>query len=129
MYATGLSLTHGSPRQHIWTFVAGYSEVDQDACPCAGGKWPSPSFVGNNYYCESGTVNAPPAYNTYYFSDSLWDGTGCSEQSNCCDNPNQPWFHRQFDQPTQDDIEARICSYGPFSSRSTLIDQLEIYVQ
>ncbi|XP_065907478.1 uncharacterized protein [Dysidea avara] len=128
VYATGLSLTHGSPRQHIWTFVAGYSEVDNDACPCAGGKWPSPSFVGNNYYCESGTVNTP-IVSTYYFSDSLWDGTGCSKQSNCCDNPNQPWFHRQLYQPTQDDIEARICTYGAFNKRSTLIDHFELYIQ
>ena len=26
-YVDGVSLTHGSPRQHIWTFVAGLSEA------------------------------------------------------------------------------------------------------
>ena len=36
-YVSGVSLTHGSPRQHIWTFVAGYSEfnnIGDDFCPC-----------------------------------------------------------------------------------------------
>ena len=36
-YAAGISLTHGSPREHIWTFVAGASK-DQTlggrSCPC-----------------------------------------------------------------------------------------------
>ena len=53
VYAAGLLITHGSPRQHIWTFVADFSEVHHDACPCAGGAYPSPPFVGKNYYCES----------------------------------------------------------------------------
>ena len=36
-YVAGVSLTHGSPRQHIWTFAAGYSESTHtwdDVCPC-----------------------------------------------------------------------------------------------
>ena len=35
-YVSGVSLTHGSPRQHIWTFAAGRSEVQPtwvDVCP------------------------------------------------------------------------------------------------
>jgi len=129
VYAAGLSITHGSPRQHIWTFAAGYSENSGDGCPCAGGIYPSPEFVGNNYYCESGTETRPPSGNAYFLNDPLWDGTGCSTQSNCCDNTTQSWFHHQLDKPTQNDIEARICSYGPFSLRSTLIDHLELYIQ
>ena len=128
VYAAGLSITHGSPRQHIWTFATGNSETSNDACPCAGGRWPSPEFVGNNYYCESGTQFRASS-DAYYFNDPLWDGTGCSAQSNCCDNTTQPWFHHQLDKPTQNDIEARICSYGNFIFRSTLIDHLELYIQ
>ena len=37
VYAAGLSITHGSPCQHIWTFATGYSEMNNNACPCAGG--------------------------------------------------------------------------------------------
>ena len=36
-YVAGVSLTHGSPRQHIWTFAAGFFEdrpTRDDVCPC-----------------------------------------------------------------------------------------------
>ena len=59
-YVAGLSLTHGSPRQHIWTFAAGISEVEpvssqHDACPCdASISINILGFVGTDYFCESG---------------------------------------------------------------------------
>ena len=28
IYVDGLSITHGSPRQHIWTYVAGHTDRD-----------------------------------------------------------------------------------------------------
>ena len=64
---------------------------------------------------------------TYYLNDTLWDGAGCVD--NCCDDTTQPWFYRQLNQTTQDDIEARICISRSFTSTSTLIDQLELYIQ
>ena len=96
-------------------------------CPCTTGRAHSPSsFDGNNYYCESATwYMSNPA--TYYFNDTLWDGAGCID--NCCNGTTQPWFYHQLNQITQDDIEARICSLGPFSDRATLIDQLELFIQ
>ena len=36
-YVAGVSLTHGTPRQHIWTFAAGATETQPtwiDVCPC-----------------------------------------------------------------------------------------------
>ena len=129
-YVSGLSITYSSnPRQHIWTFASGRGERFNNRwnCPCSvhGGYSPS-SFVGNNYYCESGSeYNGNSA--TYYFNDILWDGAGCVD--NCCDDTTQPWFYRQLNQTTQDDIEARICAHGSFTARSTLIDQLELYIQ
>ena len=39
-YVDGMSITHGNPRQHIWTY----------AFPCA---YNIPTFVGLHYYCES----------------------------------------------------------------------------
>jgi len=129
-YLSGLSITYSSnPRQHIWSFVSGRGERYNDlwSCPCSvhGGNSP-PSFVGSDYYCESGSRYCCSPY-TYYFNDTLWDGAGCID--NCCDNTKQPWFYRQLSQTTQDNIEARICAVGPFSQRSTLIDQLELYIQ
>ena len=131
-YVSGLSITYSSnPRQHIWTFASGRGErilTNYFRCPCTS-SWPIqnfPVFIGNNYYCEAASwyISDP---DTYYFNDTLWDGAGCID--NCCDDTTQPWFYHQLNQTTQDDIEARICAHGAFSVRSTLIDQLELYIQ
>jgi hypothetical protein len=63
-YVDGVSVTHGYPRRHIWTFAGGLSETVVNAwpshsCPCAlNGTGiqlqEPPAFVGNNYFCESG---------------------------------------------------------------------------
>ena len=128
-YVSGLSLTYGTPRRHIWTYATGLAETVSTRCPCEGGSSP-PSFVGNNLYCESGTINHPPSSETFFFDDALWDGAGCfSSHVTCCDNTNQPWFYRQLDHSTQDNIEARICVVGPFSRSATVIDQLDLYIQ
>ena len=129
-YASGLSITYSSdPHQHIWTFATGRGEsiTDSFSCPCSinGGFAPLP-YVGSHYYCESGSIYQGHD-DTYYLNDTLWDGAGCAD--NCCDDTTQPWFYRQLNQTTQDDIEARISDWLSFSSGSTLIDQLELYIQ
>ena len=57
-YVSGVSLTHGSPRQHIWTFAAGISQgrpTADDACPCDATIYIAiPPFVGGDYFCEAG---------------------------------------------------------------------------
>ena len=135
-YVCGLSITYsGIPRQHIWTFAIGRVEVNHHYdvwnCPCSVGGGRSPiTVVGNHYYCESGAENYIKdalLRSTYFFNDTLWDGAGCID--NCCDDTTQPWFYRQLNQTTQDDIEARICDYGLFSRMAVLIDQLELYIQ
>ena len=129
-YVSGLSITYSSnPRQHIWTFASGRGERSDDPwnCPCSiNGGYSPPSFVGNNYYCESASWYSYN-YDTYFFNDTLWDGAGCVD--NCCDDTTQSWFYHQLNQSTQDDIEARICAHGTFYYTSTLIDQLELYIQ
>ena len=128
-YVDGLSITYGrNPRQHIWTFANGRGEkLNQGySCRCTYTNAYLPSFVGSNYYCESAPWYCCN-YDTYFFNDTLWDGAGCTDD--CCKNTTQPWFYRQLNQITQDDIEARICAYGSFGIRSTLIDQLELYIQ
>ena len=131
-YVSGLSITYGSdPRKHIWTYAAGISENSdnqRDNYPCTQypGRAP-PSFVGNHYYCESAPWDVTQT--KYFFNDILWDGADCVEGNKCCDDDNQPWFYRQLSQATQEDIEARICTYGHFGISSTLIDLLELYIQ
>ena len=133
-YVDGLSITHGSPRQHIFTYAAGVSESANNApsrCPCASPLGtPPPSFVGFNYYCESGVEGGNDIESSiYYLSDPLWDGSGCSSGNNCCSNNTLPWFQNQLIQITTDDIEVRICSNEAFSNEGVLIDFLELYVQ
>ena len=130
-YVNGLSITYNNnPRQHIWAFASGSSEIRYNGgnCPCAirAGTFPPP-FVTNNYYCETASLDAID-YNKFYFDDTLWDGKGC-RGGTCCDNTTQPWFYRQLNQTTQDDIEVRICTFDQYIRGSTLIDQFELYIQ
>ena len=84
-------------------------------------------LVDNDYYCDSGSVYSA-YYATYYFNDiygmgkDVWRIVAMTILM-------QPWYNHQLNQITQDDIEARICAYGIFSSRSTLIDRLELFIQ
>jgi hypothetical protein len=130
-YADGVLITRGSPRQHLWTYAAGLSETwnaDHFACPCArSGYNPSwiPSFVGSNYYCESGFVGAH-VYRTIW-EDPLWDGKGCFATDNTCCH-HFGWFHRQVP-PTNDDIEVRWSKYYTSGQGANILtDQLEIWV-
>ena len=88
MHGDGLLITYGNPRQHIWIYAAGfYDNATNDIfnCPCAADTVsPPPSFVGTNYYCESGAADTQD-YNAYYFNDPLWDGSGCII-SKCCND-------------------------------------------
>ena len=126
-YVDGLSITHGTPRQHIWTYVAGLTDLRN--CPCVPNSgFNPPSFVGSNYYCEAGAGDSYSA-DTYYFSNPLWDGSGCSSGNPCCSNTNLPWFQYQLSGVTQNDIEVRICQDEAFSNEGVLIDILELYIQ
>ena len=135
-YVYGVSVTHGAPRNHIWTLASGLSEggyTDHVSfnCPCSrpsdpGNSFP-PSFVGNNYYCESG--NSANTFINYhlYTTDPLWDGQQCECQ--CCSNgKSPPWFSVELSSPTTDDIEVRICIPQP-SYDDVVIQLLELYVQ
>ena len=134
-YVDGVSLTHGSPRQHIWTFVSGLHESTGDApsvCPCNDDRaLPSPIFVGNDYFCESGTprYEPPPSRSpTVYSADPLWDGDGCGNTSTCCTFNNPPWFHQQFYDLATDDIEMRVCANQDAWNENVYIEMVEIYV-
>ena len=132
-YMDGISLTHGSPRQHIWTFTAGShdSPLWPDAkCPCTNSEARVPSFVGNDYFCETGSRNQA-VWPEFYPDDPLWDGQGCvSGTSACqCTFSNPPYFCKQLPQPTTDDIEMRVCGDSAGSSEGTPFDTVEIYVQ
>ena len=85
-YVDGVSLTHGAAgrHQHIWTFVAGVTEMNNTdlfihKCPydISRNYDHVPTFVGNDYFCESG-VHSPWSFQYILFpNDVLWDGQNC----------------------------------------------------
>ena len=118
VYVDGVSLTHEfNQRQHIWTFAVA---VGKSHCPCQLDHAP-PSFVGDDYFCDSGTQeHASPGR---FYSDPLWNDADCV----CCANP--PWFHQQLPQPTSDDIEMRVCRNEPNTHEDIATQVVEIYVR
>ena len=141
-YVDGVSLTHGPPgaRQHIWTFAAAFREAEAFKtcclCPCANRNTqtaPVPSFVGNDFFCESGsdTGSSDSPLNT---GDPLWDGQGCGSPP-CCElsypsGVTAPWFCKQLPQTTTDDIEARICNEPERAQGDdTPVQLVEVYVR
>ena len=134
-YADGVSITHGSPREHVWTLMGGVFELTGNAgnCPCATNKGSTqqiPSFVGSHYFCES-ALNESSFGSTLYTGDPLWDGQGCaSQESNCCSAPGLPWFHRDYGNVTTTDyIELRVCGDEETSNEDVPVSFYEIYIQ
>ena len=130
-YVDGVSITIGLPRKHVWTYAVGLSDDSTSTivnCPCSttAGR-PPPAFVGNNYYCESGDVGGLE-FPSYYLSDPLWDGAGCSVGDGCCAQVGMPWFHRSLTTSESEDFEVRICKDQAHSDEDIAIEKLEIYV-
>ena len=134
-YLEGVSITRGSPRQHVWTLISGISEASSasDGCPCNTGSSVSvQSFIGNNYFCESGNPSSSTS-EILYTSDPLWDGQGCgSLESSCCNVPGIPWFHRDYGSTTTTDyIELRVCGdyHANIGGEDSPVSYYEIYVK
>ena len=132
----GLSITHDNSPHHMWSYAVGYSGVS--SFPSSNSNSPCATNPGNklaslnvpHYYCESGH-NGPPILTTKAFllSDPLWDGLDCPTNNICCDHPNLPWFCRELDMATMDDVEVGLCTDDAFIDESVLVDQLELYIQ
>ena len=126
VYVSGLSVTSGSPRNHIWSFASGSSSHSGGTahCPCLNQENVRPPFVGDKYFCEAGTFSLSSAQ--WYLDDPLWDSQGCPSGSTCCDRGG-PWFTTTLSQDVSDDIEVRWCAYGLRGGANIGVDQLEIY--
>ena len=105
-YVDGISLTHGGAGrcQHIWTFAVGLSENTTvfpfECCPCDTLNYDInmiPTFIGNDYFCESGQHSAwDGQYGVFHSSDVLWDGQNCTSNSTCCQFNDPPWFTKNL---------------------------------
>ena len=140
-YVDGVSITHGyHPRKHIWTFAAAVSEATTVAalhptaiCSCTNSQispsflQPVPSFIGNDYFCDTGNDLGNPYYQTFYPSNPLWNGQGCGSNSTCCSFNTPPWFFKTLSSSVGDNLELRICSDE--NSEDTPLEKIELYVQ
>ena len=140
-YVDGVSITRGSPRQHVWTLAAGYNSYSNEHpnanCPCTlNSTQKVSSFVSDNYFCEA---DRPKLYNNRWpYSqpasdpdDPLWDGKGCSSRETaCCSAPGLPWFHRDYGEYTTTDyLELRVCSDETAYNEDVPVEFYEIYVK
>ena len=121
-YVDGVSITRGSPRQYVWTLMAGgdnFGFGGRYNCPCVNGSIQVPQpFVGSHYFCEGG-------------NDLLWDGKGCSsDETLCCSAPGLPWFHRDYGNTTTTDyIELRVCADQETTDEDVPVSFYEIYIK
>ena len=126
-YVDGVSITRGSPRQHVWTLMAtagdSFAAGGRYNCPCINGSALYPQqFVGNHYFCEGAGGN---------WNDLLWDGKDCSlDEMPCCSAPGLPWFHRDYNNTTTNDyIELRVCADQGTTNEDAPISYFEIYIK
>ena len=138
IYLDGISITHGSPRKHLWSYAVGFTEQQKNLadCPCNNGSTVQvPSYVGNDYYCESGNIFICFNHNVVleFPEDPLWDGQQCGGvEAPCCTHSNMPWFIKTLNETTTEDIELRACSTSAFChgiGSGAALFLIEIYVR
>ena len=132
-YIDGISLTYGQlPRRHIWSFISFLSAVFPN-CPCStNAERTTPSYIGENYFCESGTSATMVDPAVTFVDDPVWDGQNCeiTQDPGCCTRGyrgNGEWFYREFEVPFVDDVELRICTDELRSDEDIALRFAEIY--
>ncbi|XP_064401534.1 uncharacterized protein LOC135347458 [Halichondria panicea] len=131
-YIDGVSLTHGHPRHHIWTFIAALDEVGdyrQGTCECTNinqrGYSPA-NFVGNDYFCDTGSEHKLHSLNP---DDPLWDGAGCGSNNECCTFRNPPWFYKKLGKNIENNVDMRLCRDEPVTNEDVLLEKIDLYVR
>uniref|UniRef100_A0A1X7T0F6 Fibrinogen C-terminal domain-containing protein n=1 Tax=Amphimedon queenslandica TaxID=400682 RepID=A0A1X7T0F6_AMPQE len=140
-YVDGISITRGSPRQHVWTLMAGLNEASlhnnnngKFNCPCSQGSTQNLtllSFIGNDYFCESGNPATDGTHQpVLYTSDPLWDGKGCGIlEGDCCAAPGLPWFNKVLGTNTTEYLELRVCGNQGSIDEDVPVSFYELYVK
>ena len=124
-YLDGVALLYGQtqPRTHIWSFASGYWQASgPHSCPCVGGAQP-PSFVGNDYFCESGHRGQSAHW---YTGNRLWDGQDCGSSA-CCLQSGLPFFTKTLPSPTEAPIIVKIC--GDQDDENIGLERMEVFVR
>ena len=88
-----------------------------------------PSFVGQNYFCETGITRYDGSGNVFWPNgDPLWDGQGCGPTSSCCTFNSPPWFNVTLPSGTTDYVEVQLCGSG-IQYEDAPIQLMELYVK
>ena len=134
-YMDGVSITSGSPRQHICTFT-GYvgSHFPLTHSGVHAQTLIDKELLLYRHLLETTIsvtleilkTNHRPIYRT---NNPLWNGEGCSSISTCCKFNNPPWFCASLPDSTTDDLEVRICGDETTATEDTLITRLELYIK
>ena len=109
-YLNGISITYGTPRNHVWSYAAVWTRDNPSR----------PEFINEDYHCcgagGSGRLREDV------------QGTPCDEvESSCCRHPGLPWFCKELSEPTTADIEVRLCRNQEHNS--VFVDKIKIYLQ
>ena len=112
-YVDGVSITHGTPRQHIWTVTFSANHIALNCSTCFRNK---PSFVSNHYSCEE-----------LLLVNCSNDQCRNAGQRQCV--ANEEFFYRDLPHATSDDLEVRVCRDETRGNEDISISLLEVYVQ
>ena len=129
----GVLISHGKTQKHIWAYATGLEQLfqkhDNVICPCASYKFNGtvPSFIRNDYYCDSGVDSNPER--AKFYTTPLWTGEGCTPPNLCCSHSGMPWFCKTLPVPTTDYIEIRNCHNNPYGHEDTALELIEFYIQ
>ena len=125
----GITLTHSSPIQHIWTFAA---NTDGPFCPCndasiaIGGftlRNSPVEFASDNYFCG---IASPGAI--------IWNGDcdfSPGPLQTCCNFNSPPFFVAELSSTTNADVDARLCLDGNAGlfPEEIFVESIKLYVQ
>ena len=116
-YIDGISLTYGSPRRHIWSFMAGLTKCD---CTNNNNYNGHPAtFVGQDYFCDNADSTMDP----------LWDKGVCGPETQCCTPNLPPWFYKRLGENTDNNVEMRLCRDEPVTNEDVMLEQIDLYVR
>ena len=118
-------------RKHVWSYACGITEVGTSSasCPCNKDAIKFiPGYVGNNYYCESGT-STNPGKNDFFPQDPLWDGKGFNNIEVPCRKDMMPYFKRTYDSAITDHITVSLCRPSGTKIRDIYLEGYGVFVK
>ena len=125
-YVDGISITHGSPREHVWTYAGGSTNLDF-TCPEIGNDrdiTKQPAFVGKDYFC------VVAGYLVQQDSDRFFNVPIFTTLGNCVgDCPDDLTFCVTLDESTSDDLELRLCTDQSKTDEDIFLKSYDFYVQ